>query len=184
MSKENGENRLKNFRHEVFAHAVLQGMSYKDAALEAGYEESCAQPTGSNLANDTLVKRRISYLRGLRLKRMDIKADYVLDRLIERQEFDVLDLFDENDNLKKVRDWPKHIRQMVTLAELTESLDDPARLLKKLKFPDKTKNLELIGKHVDVNAWKEVSQVDMNANLKISTSLDELFAPDEQESNE
>ncbi|STU63700.1 Uncharacterised protein [Klebsiella pneumoniae subsp. ozaenae] len=27
-------------------------------------------------------------------------------------------------------------------------------ILKKIKWPDKVKNLELIGKHVDVNAFK------------------------------
>ena len=28
-------------------------------------------------------------------------------------------------------------------------------ILKKIKWPDKVKNLELIGKHVDVNAFRE-----------------------------
>ena len=30
-----------------------------------------------------------------------------------------------------------------------------AALLKKIKWPDKVKNLELLGKHIDVNAFKE-----------------------------
>ena len=29
-------------------------------------------------------------------------------------------------------------------------------MLKKIKWPDKVKNLELLGKHVDVNAFKTV----------------------------
>ena len=32
-------------------------------------------------------------------------------------------------------------------------------ILKKIKWPDKVKNLELIGKHVDVNAFKERLEV-------------------------
>ncbi|ELG2996112.1 terminase small subunit, partial [Salmonella enterica subsp. enterica serovar Muenchen] len=32
-------------------------------------------------------------------------------------------------------------------------------ILKKIKWPDKVKNLELIGKHVDVNAFKKRLEV-------------------------
>mgnify|MGYP003622530809 FL=1 len=32
--------------------------------------------------------------------------------------------------------------------------------LKKIKWPDKVKNLELIGKHVNVQAWREKQVID------------------------
>ncbi len=37
--------------------------------------------------------------------------------------------------------------------------DIESTLQKKIKWPDKVKNLELIGKHVDVNAFKERPEV-------------------------
>lgn len=37
--------------------------------------------------------------------------------------------------------------------------DSIETILKKIKWPDKVKNLELIGKHVDVNAFKERLEV-------------------------
>ncbi|MCV5675994.1 terminase small subunit, partial [Escherichia coli] len=37
--------------------------------------------------------------------------------------------------------------------------DDIESTLQKVKWPDKVKNLELIGKHVDVNAFKERLEV-------------------------
>lgn len=39
------------------------------------------------------------------------------------------------------------------------SVEDVEHILKKIKWPDKVKNLELIGKHVDVNAFKERTEV-------------------------
>ncbi|MFW8217264.1 terminase small subunit, partial [Klebsiella pneumoniae] len=38
-------------------------------------------------------------------------------------------------------------------------------ILKKIKWPDKVKNLELIGKHVDVNAFKERMEVNVNVTI-------------------
>ena len=34
-----------------------------------------------------------------------------------------------------------------------------------MKWPDKVKNLELIGKHVDVNAFKERMEVNVNVTI-------------------
>ncbi len=38
-------------------------------------------------------------------------------------------------------------------------------ILKKIKWPDKVKNLELIGKHVDVMAFKERMEVNVNVTI-------------------
>jgi phage terminase small subunit len=42
-------------------------------------------------------------------------------------------------------------------------------ILKKIKWPDKVKNLELIGKHVDVNAFKE--RVEVSGTLTIADRM-------------
>ena len=48
-------------------------------------------------------------------------------------------------------------------------LEDVEHILKKVKWPDKVKNLELIGKHVDVNAFKE--RLDVNVNVTIADRI-------------
>ncbi|MCG6527916.1 terminase small subunit, partial [Vibrio parahaemolyticus] len=45
------------------------------------------------------------------------------------------------------------------------SVEDVEHILKKVKWPDKVKNLELIGKHVDVNAFKERMEVNVNVTI-------------------
>ena len=67
---------------------------------------------------------------------------------------DVLDIMDDDGNVKPLRDWPKIWRQYISNIE-TISMDDGEGWLKKIKWPDKVKNLELLGKHVSVGAFKE-----------------------------
>lgn len=51
---------------------------------------------------------------------------------------------------------------------------DSAALLKKIKWPDKVKNLELLGKHVSVQAFKEQSSHELTGKdggaIQIETS--------------
>jgi phage terminase small subunit len=57
---------------------------------------------------------------------------------------------------------------------------DSAALLKKIKWPDKVKNLELLGKHVTVQAFKEniKSEHAGSIGLNLNKSLTELFEDD------
>lgn len=68
---------------------------------------------------------------------------------------DVLDILLANDELKPIAQWPKVWRTSLSGMDVTEMAGDAAGLLKKIKWPDKVKNLELLGKHVTVMASKE-----------------------------
>nr|WP_164508640.1 hypothetical protein [Halomonas aestuarii] len=71
---------------------------------------------------------------------------------------DVIDILNDDGGLKPIRDWPKVWRTTISgldLSELWEGHGDERQLvglLKKIKWPDKPKNLELLGKHVAVQA--------------------------------
>lgn len=59
---------------------------------------------------------------------------------------------------KPIREWPKIWRTTLSGFDLSSTImnmneDSIETILKKIKWPDKVKNLELIGKHVDVNAF-------------------------------
>lgn len=89
-----------------------------------------------------------------------VDALYVLRRLYDIDNMDFADILDE-DGVKPVNEWPliwrQYIQQM-DVEELFEGRGDArARigLLKKIKWPDKVRNLELLGKHVSVNAFKD-----------------------------
>ncbi|MDF3788739.1 terminase small subunit, partial [Enterobacter hormaechei] len=63
--------------------------------------------------------------------------------------------------LRPVSEWPSSWRRYLSgfdVAEMFEGRGEEREmvgLLKKIKWPNKVKNLELLGKHVDVMAFKE-----------------------------
>ncbi|MBZ7566769.1 MULTISPECIES: terminase small subunit [Klebsiella/Raoultella group] len=135
------------------------------AAINAGFSPKTAAVKASVMMRDERIQKRIAELMEERNKRLRVSADYVLLRLVEIDQMDVLDILNDDMSIKPVSEWPKVWRQYLTgfeLADMFEGRGDEKELvgiLKKIKWPDKVKNLELIGKHVDVNAFKERLEV-------------------------
>ena len=85
---------------------------------------------------------------------------------------DVLDILDDEGGLKPISQWPKVWRTSLSAMDINrirmagkDGDDDIESTLQKVKWPDKVKNLELIGKHVDVNAFKEIHEHNVNVSL-------------------
>jgi phage terminase small subunit len=112
-----------------------------------------------------------------------VDATYVLKRLVEIDQMDVLDIMDENLNMKPLKEWPKIWRQYINNIESIE-LSDGEGWLKKIKWPDKVKNLELIGKHVSVGAFKDKIEHSGDPNNPINMSLKVVFENDGETSTE
>lgn len=135
------------------------------AAINAGFSPNTAAVKASVMMRDERIQKRIAELMEERNKRLRVSADYVLLRLVEIDQMDVIDILNDEMSIKPVSEWPKVWRQYLTgfeLADMFEGRGDEKELvgiLKKIKWPDKVKNLELIGKHVDVNAFKERLEV-------------------------
>lgn len=145
------------------------------AAINAGFSPNTAAVKASVMMRDERIQKRIAELMEERNKRLRVSADYVLLRLVEIDQMDVLDILNDDMSIKPVSEWPKVWRQYLTgfeLADMFEGRGDEKELvgiLKKIKWPDKVKNLELIGKHVDVNAFKE--RLDVNVNVTIADRM-------------
>lgn len=134
------------------------------AAINAGYSHKTAAKFASQNMRDERVKKRIAELMEERNKRNRVSADYVLMRLVEIDQMDVVDILNDEGSLKPIREWPKIWRTTLSGFDLSSTImnmneDSIETILKKIKWPDKVKNLELIGKHVDVNAFKERLEV-------------------------
>ena len=134
------------------------------AAINAGYSPNTAAKFAGQNMRDERVQKRIADLMEERNKRMRVSADYVLMRLVEIDQMDVLDILNDDGSLKPIREWPKIWRTTLSGFDLSSTImnmneDSIETILKKIKWPDKVKNLELIGKHVDVNAFKERLEV-------------------------
>ncbi|WP_320729562.1 terminase small subunit [Enterobacter ludwigii] len=134
------------------------------AAIDAGFSPNTAHVKASVMMRDERIQKRIAELMEERNKRNRVSADYVLMRLVEIDQMDVLDILNDDGSLKPIRDWPKIWRTTLSGFDLSSTImnmneDSIETILKKIKWPDKVKNLELIGKHVDVNAFKERLEV-------------------------
>ncbi|MFH2815283.1 terminase small subunit [Enterobacter ludwigii] len=142
------------------------------AAINAGFSPNTAAVKASNMMRDERIQKRIAELMEERNKRNRVSADYVLMRLVEIDQMDVLDILNDDGGMKPIAEWPKVWRTSLSAMDIATikttqaslqkengeadlSVEDVEHILKKVKWPDKVKNLELIGKHVDVNAFKE-----------------------------
>lgn len=134
------------------------------AAINAGFSPNTAAVKASVMMRDERIQKRIAELMEERNKRLRVSADYVLIRLVEIDQMDVIDILNDDGTLKPIREWPKIWRTTLSGFDLSSTImnmDETSieTILKKIKWPDKVKNLELIGKHVDVNAFKERLEV-------------------------
>lgn len=137
------------------------GLNGALAARRAGYSARSSGATAYRLVNDPLCQVYIAKLKKERAERLQVDADYVLRRLYDMDQMDIIDILNDDMSLKNLSEWPKIWRQSlngVEIADLFESEGDARKVmgvLKKIKWIDRLKNLELLGKHVDVGAFAE-----------------------------
>ncbi|EPF6608270.1 TPA: terminase small subunit [Klebsiella aerogenes] len=142
------------------------------AAINAGYSPNTAGKFASQNMRDARIQKRIAELMEDRNKRLRVSADYVLLRLVEIDQMDVIDILDDEGGLKPISQWPKVWRTSISAVDINrirmamkDDEEDIESTLQKIKWPDKVKNLELIGKHVDVMAFKERMEVNVNVTI-------------------
>ncbi len=151
-------------KQELFCKEYLKDLNATQAALRAGYSENTSRQIGTENLAKPAVAAKIAQLMSERVESVDIDASYVLRRLKEIDQLDILDIMnDELDGFKRLSEWPKSWRISISgidVQTIVSGGDEPVeKLVRKIKWPDKTKNLELIGKHVDVKAWDKEQEV-------------------------
>ena len=150
-------------KQEMFCREYLIDLNATQAAIRAGYSDKTANRTASENLSKPDIQNRIADLKSQRNEQVNIDASYVLRRLVEIDQMDVLDIVRDDLSLKPVTDWPASWRRYISGFDLAEMFEytgedggkELAGILKKIKWPDKVKNLELLGKHISVQAFKE-----------------------------
>lgn len=165
---ETGKGPLSNQRHELFSQALAKGMSSDEAYRTAGYAAN--RGNAATLKAKQCVRERVAELQSEIAEKATIDAAWLLDRLAEEAEADVADMFNGDGTLRPVNEWPAIWRK-----GLVSAMDiDEAGRVTKIRLSDRIKRLELIGKHVSVQAFKE--QVDVNVSLSIDAAISRLEA--------
>ncbi|MBY6247568.1 terminase small subunit [Citrobacter werkmanii] len=143
-------------KQELFAREFIKDLNATQAVIRAGFSEKSARNQAYRLMTNDDILNRIAELKADRNEQVGVDAAYVLRRLTEIDQMDVLDILLASGELKPIKDWPKVWRTTLSGMDVVEMASaESATLLKKIKWPDKVKNLELLGKHVDVQAFKE-----------------------------
>ncbi|HCL3813686.1 TPA: terminase small subunit [Pseudomonas aeruginosa] len=141
-------------KQRLFVDEYLIDLNATQAAIRAGYSTRRAAEIGYQLLQRPEVAQAIQAAMAERSKRTEVEADYVIRRLREIDEMDVLDILEDDGSFRSIRDWPKAWRQFLSgieIAELFEGRGDDRRIagvLRKVKWPDKLRNLELLSRHV------------------------------------
>jgi phage terminase small subunit len=152
-------------KQELFCLAYVETGNASEAYRRAYNAENMVEATvwrrACELMDNSKVKARIAELRAAVSKRAEVDASYVLHRLKSIDEMDIGDILNDDWTLKPLSEWPKPWRTYLSsfdVQEVRAGQSDPENaiaFLKKIKWPDKLKNIELLGKHVAVNAFKE-----------------------------
>lgn len=166
-------------KQQRFVHEYLIDLNGTQAAIRAGYSAKTANEQASRLLTNVSVRAAIEAAQVERSQATKIDAAYVLSRLVEIDQMDVLDILADDMSIKPIHQWPKVWRQYLAgfdVSELFEGRGDEREMvgfLKKLKWPDKVKNLELLGKHVGVNAFRENVHTEHSGSIEITGLTDE-----------
>lgn len=140
----------------VFEYLADKDLNQTQAAIRAGYAVKGAKDQAYNLMQNPEVAAAIAAGMEARNKRLQIDADYVLQRLNAIDQMDLAEIHGDDGKLLPIKQWPLIWRQMVKEVDMKTG---------KVKFHDKLRALELIGKHVNVNAFRENVNHSGNINL-------------------
>lgn len=155
----------------AFVDEYLIDLNATQAAIRAGYAESGARTEGARLLANADIADAIAVAKAKRSEKTGIDAAWLLTRLAAEATADVADLYDETGNIRAVKDWPLIWRTGLVAGLDVESIGEGAGRLTKIKLSDRIKRLELIGKHVDVQAFKE--QVEHSGGMSLVVSAED-----------
>lgn len=85
-----------------------------------------------------------------------VDARWILQRLIDEVNADIADLLDDTNKIKPANTWPQVWRRGLVSGldvETTVTEDGESVSVSKLRLSDRTRRLELLGRHVDVRAF-------------------------------
>jgi phage terminase small subunit len=175
-------------KQDMFCREYLVDLNATQAALRAGYSAKTATAIGNENLTKPNITDKIQILFGERADRVELNSDWVLNRLKEIDSLDVLDIVnDDLSGFKLLSEWPKEwrtsissldMKKMVTSVGENEELET---IIEKIKWPDKVKNLEMIGRHVKIKAWdKEAQAVTVSNNIMPVPTADSIDSWEEQ----
>lgn len=146
-------------RRFVEAYYSMHEPNAAKAAIAAGFSEKGAASSGARCLSHPGVQEELAKMQAERSKRVAIDADWVLMRLAMEANADIADLYNENGTLKSVHEWPSIWRQGLVSGVDVEEVKGRGGIvvatIRKVKLSERIKRIELIGKHIGVQAFRD-----------------------------
>ena len=165
-----------NEKQDVFCREYIIDLNASQAAIRAGYSKKTAPQQAARLLKNVNVAARINELKAERAERLKVDADWMLNRLVHEAEADLADLYFETGSMKPVHQWPLIWRQgLVAGLDVQqehaycdgEKIPDGVTI--KARVSDRVKRLELIGKHIGVQAFNEKVEHNIKAEVQATS---------------
>ena len=90
-----------------FVEEYLKDLNATQAAIRAGYSPRSAKQHADALLSKPHIAAAVTAAQAERSKRTEIDQDYVLARMVEIDQMDVLDILNDDMSLKPVSEWPR-----------------------------------------------------------------------------
>lgn len=152
-----------NPRQLRFVDEYLVDLNGTRAAIRAGYSTRGADVAGVRLLANARVTALLTERMRARSEKTAIDAEWVLRRLAIEADADIADIYDEQGNLKHPSAWPEVWRRGLVVGvetfQVPTGKDEDGKPVyapvRKVRLTDRIKQVELIGKHIGVNAFRE-----------------------------
>ncbi len=160
-------------KQERFAAEYLVDLNATKAATRAGYSEKTARSQGHTLLGLPAVQERIQALMAERAERTEVTQDRVIAELAKAAFLDPRQFFNADGTLKEVVELADGSAGALAAMDVYEDHagvgEDRVKIgeTKKLKFCDKLKALELLGKHLGM--FKE--KVEVSGSVELMAQL-------------
>ncbi|MCC0013821.1 MAG: terminase small subunit [Rhodobiaceae bacterium] len=141
-----------------FVQEYLLDLNATQAAIRAGYSAKTARQVGAENLTKPVIAAAIFEAKADRSERTKVDSDWVLSRLADEADADIADLYNEDGSLKPVHQWPLIWRKGLVAGLDVEEIKAEGQtigIVRKVKLSDRIKRVELIGKHVDVQAFRD-----------------------------
>jgi len=192
------QNKILTEREELFAREVVSNSGKKVKAYEyAGYSMNMKMPLICAQAEKVFIRPHVNHkIKELQAqknkiakKEFSIDAKYVLSRIHEIDQLDIIDIIkDDMSGFRPLNEWPKSWRISISSVDMRKIIkhsgdnESIETLIACVKWPDKVKNLKLMGDHVGVKAFqKETLEVNNITNNNVQNNTFDLENLDEND---
>ncbi len=141
-------------KQAAFVREYLVDLNATQAALRAKYSTRTAPKIGSENLHKPGIRAAIDEAIAKRAAKVEVKSDDILRELLRIARVDIGDAYDDAGRLKDIHAIPEDTRRAIVgidaeeLYEWNENRREQIGTTRKVRFADKIRALEMLGKHL------------------------------------